>query len=815
MPKKWEVNTPSVLFGVHRGELRNSPLKAQRDLERSQPDLNYGLGVAKVINIDYEDFFVTLRTLTGVDQIHDRVPIPLTFPGAGKRHFFGALPEIGDYCIVGWMAAETTAPEGGNKIPVILGWAIPGPWMGREWVTGSDFEIEEYDFDSPTDQEFVQGVHDRTRHKLRHMQPGNIVASSSQGSDLVLDEGVTLANRRGNEFRLRDQDQSAILRASQSFQALAGARTYTGMVQRDALFLNQMMVSDGYEWDGPLQSIQGRPLDETELPVDVTAPKDFLTPARMLRKKSKTNLDGEGYLGRSVIPLGENIDPYTFLRHGGYITDAGFVVDGRWEADVEYGGKSIFRVASLSSDNAAGIPDAATLTEHRIEVAHTSDGRLPVTEQTDLFDAERLPGTDPDTGEGIGTPPNWPFMEFVMGSVVGNDAFTEEGRRQYGIPLVAEIFDGEQGNPRLGAATLVTEDTPLTPTPLGQQLASLFRMTPPIPGGAPATFWGVNKQGQLKASIGGDPKENSVEAFLRGGLKLGVAGEFILLLNGPLDLGTKGKEGVKLESEEGPVTISGGGPPKNNEATISRMTGTGNGEGELPAVSIESRTNARMRAEKKIEIKGNNLQAEASNTLVNGLQNLELKGGEGLSVSTKSYQKNINGRAQESWTGPKNNLPTNGPLHSRDYTPTFPTQVAEKVTFNSGHREETFVAGDHTTEILVGDLTHMLLAGTWKAQAVGSSMEMGASGIQGDALVGTVKLSATSGAASMAGLTGVTIKSMAGTAKVQSTQQVQLAAPITGPDQGAILCEGSLEPFTNKPFSTWGLGAKKHLIVAG
>ena len=796
--------------------MRVSTSKAKNDLKKMQPDLNFGLGVAKVINIDYEEFFITLRTLTGVDQIHDRVPVPLTVPGAGNRHFFGAMPEIGDFCIVGWMPSESGSPGGGSKIPVVLSWVVPGVWMGREWLTGADFEVDEYDLDSPTDQEFVQGVHDRIRHKLRHMQPGNIVASSSQGSDLVLDEGVTLANRRGNEFRLRDQDQAAVLRAHQSFQALAGARTYTGMVQRDAMFLNQMMVSDGNEWDGPLQSVLGDPLKAPDdLPVDLTAPKDFLTPTRLLRKNRLTNEDGEGYLGRAVLPLASNIDPYVFLRQGGFITDAGFVVSDRWEADAEYGGKPIFRVALQNTKNATLDPNTPTLTEHRIEISHTSDGRLPVTEQTDLLDAERLPVTDPDTGETVGFPPNWPFMEFVMGSVVGNDAFTEEGRNQYGLPLVAEIFDGNQGNPRLVPATLVREDSPLTPTLLKNQLASLFRVTPPTAEGGPPTFWGVNKQGQLKATIGGNPKENSVEAYLRGGLKLGIAGRFQLLMDGHVDLGTKSKSSLNLSADEGAVTIYGGGPLKDNEATISRMTGTDGGEGDAPSVAIEARTNARIRAEKKVTIKGNVVSAEGSNTFIKGLQNLDLRGGESIQVSTKSYQKNINGRAQESWGGPKDNLPTNGPLHSRDYSPTVPTQVAEKITYNSGHREEQFVAGDHTTEILVGDLTHTLLAGTWKAQAVTSTMEMSKSGIKGDALAGSVKLSAAAGAASMSGQTGVTVKSLGGSAKVQSTQQVILAAPISGPDQGAIICEGSLEPFTNLPFSTWGLGAKKHLVTAG
>jgi len=812
MAKRGGLPPFSALRQVNRGQIRQSTLKAEMDLSQMGPDRNYGLGVAKVMVIDYEDFMVTLRTLTGVAETHDRVPIPLTVPGAGKRHFFGAMPEVGDYCIVGWMPQETASPHGGTKVPVILAWAVPGPWMGREWVTGADFEVDEYDLDSPTDQEFVKGVHDRTRFKLRHIQPGNIVASSSQGSDMVLDEGVTLANRRGNEFRLRDQDQAAVLRACQSFQALSGARTYAGMVQRDATFLNPMMVSDGYEWDGPIQSMQGKPLDETQLPVDSTAPKDFLTPARILRKKSKGTSD-EGYLGRSVIPMGENIDPYVFLRHGGFITDAGFVVDNRWESDVTYGGKPIFRVAAQRSDNAAKLPDAPTLTEHRIEVAHTSDGRLPVSEQTDLFDAERLPTTDPETGSSVDLPPNWPFMEFVMGSVVGNDAFTQQGRQQYGLPLVAEIFDGDQGNPRLTAAKLVTENAPLTPTPLKYQLASLFRLSPPT--GGPPTFWGVNKAGQLKAAIGGDPKENSVEAYLRGGLKLGVAGEFNLSFNGHVGLETKGKESLDLRAESGPVVIYGGGPIKSSETTVSRMTGTDGGEGDLPAVDIQSRTNTRIRAEKKILVKGNNVELNGSSVKLQGHQDVEINGVKKVSVTTESFQSNVSGKSQETWSGPKTNMPTNGPLHERTYTPTLPDTVCEKVTYNQGDREEKFVIGNHKTTILAGDLEHRIALGEWKASAMTSSLKMDGEGIEQKAQVGNMTLSATTGSVEMKGFTGVTVTSLAGAVKLRSTQQIVLSAPVTGPDQGPIICAGTLEPFTNLPFSTWGLGAKNHIVTTG
>ena len=71
----------------------------------------YSLGVAKVSLVNYEEFTVTLRVVLGEEQEFQRIPIPITFPGAGNRHFFGAMPQVGDYCVVGWMAQESGGRE--------------------------------------------------------------------------------------------------------------------------------------------------------------------------------------------------------------------------------------------------------------------------------------------------------------------------------------------------------------------------------------------------------------------------------------------------------------------------------------------------------------------------------------------------------------------------------------------------------------------------------------------------------------------------------------------------------------------------------
>ena len=800
-------NASHTIKSIQRGRIRASTVKARKDLERMSPDMNWGLGMARVVNVDYEEFNVTLRTLSGASQMYERVPVPLTFPGAGMRHFFGAMPEIGDHCVVGWTAQESSEKGGGTKTPIVLAWISPGTAFARDWVTAASFDPDEFDLSSARQKSLTEGAHSITRKKLRHIQPGNIVASSSQGADLVLDEGVLLSNRRGNEIRLRDQDQALILRSLQQFHAMAGTRIYGGMVQRDATFLPKTMVSDGTVWDDIFQSDDGQPFVASDNEANAAAPKGFLSPAAALaRARTDTGKS------RATVTVPENIDPYVFLKRGGFIDDTGFVTDDKHDPSAYYGGKPLYRVAATGKTNAVNDPDAPTFTEYRIEVNHTSDGRLPVNEQTDMFDADRLPLSNPNSKPNV-PPPNVPFMEFVLGSVVGNDAFSPEGRRKYGLPLVAKIFEGDVPAPRLEAADIGTAKVSAA-TPVSDHLASLFRMVPPVENTESAgTFWGVNKAGQFKASIGGDPKQFSAEIAMAGSLKIGLGGGMRFISDGHLEWITRNKSSLNMSAPEGAVYIYGGGPTKSNAAAGERTGGTDGGESDLPAVHVHAKTNMRLQAEKLIAMKAGTMTANATVINMTAHEELTLDGVRNTSVSTENYQLSVSGKAQESYGGPKYGLPTNLPLHERTYTPLSPG-VAEKVLYTLGDREENFYLGNHSTTMLIGNMNYTTLLGTWTATAMGSSMTMGVAGIAAVAPLGILSLKAGSGTATMSGLSGVTIESMLGTATVRGGTSVYLAAPVAGTDFGPIITAGTLEPLTGLPFATWGLGAKNHIVGA-
>ena len=792
---------------IQRAKLRSSGTFARAGLDRMSPDMNWGLGVAKVTNIDYEDFTATVRTITGAAGQYERVPVPLTFPGVGMRHFFGSLPEIGDLCVIGWMAQESSERGGGTKTPVILSWIVPGTALARQWAIVADFDPDEFDMSSARARSLADGAYSMVRRKMRHAQPGNVIASSSQGSDLVLDEGVLLSNRRGNEIRLRDQDQALILRSLQQFHAMAGARVYAGMVQRDATFLPKTMVSDGTIWDDINQSIDGVPFVESDNEDNPSAPTGFLSPSAMLARSRL----GSGGISRPSLQVG-SLDPYDFLTRGGFIDETGFVVDDKHDASGYYGGKPIYRVAASGKSNAALTPDRPTFTEYRIELNHTSTGHLPVTEQTDMFDADRLPSSNPNA-DPVVQPSNIPFMEWVMGSVVGNDAFSQEGRKRYGIPLVAKIFEGDTPVPRLDGADIGTDDRPGS-TPVGEHLASLFRVIPPVSNTqSQGTFWGVNKSGQLKASIGGNPNEYSAELALSGSLKLWLGGGMRFISDGHIEWITHNKSSLNLLSPEGAVKIYGGGPVKTNEASGERTNGTDGGEADLPAVDIGAKTNIRIKAEKLVAIKSGSTSVNSTVVNITAHEELTLDGVRKTSISTENFQKSVSGKAQESYGGPKYGMPTNMPLHERTYSPTS-YGVCERVTYTLGDREEVFNLGNHKTTMKVGDMVYETNLGTWTARAMTSSIEMGSTGISATALAGSASLSATKGSTVVSGFTGVTMSSDAGLATVRGATGVYLGGPLAGTDFGPILCAGTIEPLTGLPFATWGLGAKNHIVGA-
>ena len=810
-----------------KAELQHT-IGAQETAKRGNPDLNpWSLGICQVVQVNYEEMLITLRTTTGTSDEFTRVPVPLTMPGQGARHFLGAMPEVGDLCVCGWMtqATLTNSDKPPARIPVILNWLSRGPFLGHDWLVEQPFEADETDFGTSRRRLFLEGAYQRTRHKRKHLQPGNILASSGQGSDLLLDESVTLSNRRGNEIRLRDQDQAFVTRSLQAFHAMAGARVYAGMVQRDATLLAKTIIGDGLVWDGPtlldpdgkpffgasLGTVADNPVYNSGLPQDPEFPNGYLTPARILARRIELD---SGEQQPPIFQLDARLDPYVFLNNGLLIDQNGYVTSDSGvspDAGTTYGGKRMFRTALLSNqlpnlrDSTAS--SAPTFTEYRIEVAHTSDGQLPVTEQTDGFDSDRLPeqtlqpGTDQSQ---TNTNPNAPYITVAYGTVVGNDPFTPQGRKVYGVPLTPSMGPAARPTPALISALN-------PPVALGEQAATLFRLTPLGPNGGPDTFWSVKKNGQLRAHVGGPATEASIHFVTTGDVRGNIGGSLDLLVNQTINLQSNGgtrqtNAALNLAFPTGTVSVYAGGNAEGPEANLADSTNADGGASALPTLSLAGK-NVQLAGDQIVRVQGGDLAVLNSGNAVQvqGSQTVDVTAGKRLSMTAEQHETNVIGKMTLTIAGPVALSLASGPVRETVIQSPMGGVVDKYSVPVTGDREESFTLGNHTTSIQVGNLTYQTTQGTFTAQAGTNTLQLDTvNGLQVGVTVGNISAEATTGSATLSGRLGVGLYADAGEVLLNGTRVVLASV---GGKIGGVMSGADIEPFTGLPFAILGCGS--------
>tara|TARA_R110000824_G_scaffold41176_12_gene122816 strand:+ start:660 stop:3059 length:2400 start_codon:yes stop_codon:yes gene_type:complete len=756
----------------------------------------FPLRVAKVTAVDAKRHVMSLYALTGNGDSYDNVSI--THASAGARHFLGAIPEVNDLCVVGYSPSES----GSARTPYVVAWLVPGAQAGYDWLMTAPTGEADVAL-TPAMREALIGSFGRRRHKLRQMESGNILASSAQGSDVLLSESVLLANRRGNELGLRDQDQALWSRSLQRFHAEGGVRHYSGMVQRDATFLPTQAFYGSVEWAGDKQiGSDGKAL-------------------------ASADLDDEENVGgvhvSDVFDAGLSMgytDPRDILRRGLFIDENGMPYDGRVEPSATYGGKPLYRV---SVDSTNGVLDAGSdvFTEWRIEVAHTNDGTLPVTEQTDGVDIDRLlasaPGTNMD-GSGDANPlnrsPNAAMVSMVLGTAIGNDPIGD--RDSYGIPLVASLFDKNGGfAPGIRAAGPTT--------PITDHAAFLLRVKNPTDPKAPEAFLAITKGGAFRTYFPGSGSKGHEEYYQTG--KQSNFGSdkdgqsYVIQADGTISFINTGRGrpsdnvGVQVRSEGGAVTIYGGAATTEGAATPSsdpNLTPAGFGA----AVIIESGKSILMAAADTTKISGQLIQLnDADSIQLDANTSVAVNSGDTVSINTKSFAVVTNGKAEYTFGGPKNSLPTNGPLRTTSFTGTPLTGAlggvvdAYEVAF--GGRDELFRLGRHLTTLNVGSFNVVSMstapvtigAGSGVHMrtglpGIGSQLDLDVTGALLKASVGNVTMQATVGQAVIKGALGVSI---------QSPLQVSLSAPYISvntptPFVGGVLTDGCINPLTGRTF---------------
>lgn len=740
-------------------------------LAQSNPSLGWSalsLGVAKILDVYHEEMRCNIEVVVGEKNRPKWTGVEITAACSGSRHFLGGIPQKGDFCIVGWYANSNQGAD--RKQPVILTWMTRTPYFGHDWLPVQDYTAEEDVLETPKQRQSISQVGQRLRFKMRHLEQGNILASSSQGSDLVLDESVLLTNRRANEIRLRDQDQAIVMRSLQQFHTMSGARVYAGMVQRDAQHIPKEMISDGKTWDGEMQiDLEGLPLSEAEFP-DSEYPLNKLTPHKLFLRDS----EGKTEFSKDEGFINPWLDPYVFFLEAGLINEDHFVSSRSGEA--LYGGKSILRLDSKGDDVSLS---GGALSEYRIEVSHTTDGTLPVTEQTDGFDSNRLSGEAP-------------LVEFVMGSVVGNDPFGTE-RQTYGVPLGVS-FSG-------GVGKLQSSIT----GSIGDQAATLLKINP-LDTRLEDSFISFTKNGSLKAQIS-ERSQNAFQARVEGGASVSTGGSFRLNSSTVFIEGSrKGANafGVEITSRKNAVHIFGGGNVVPNNGATGQFV-----EEEPISVNLAGVKGIALQSGSVIKMTAPVLDFTNVRSIRYGAQEtLNMSSGKSVTTDTTNIKEIATGSKQTVVSGPGDVNPLNPQGIDEQITCSPATgsvggAVKNETVYFGDVNKTTVLAGDRNTTVTLGNINHTSYLGSVVSKSALNEIALNPDSISVKAKLGNIDIAAVAGKVSISSSLGVDVTS-SGPVNIVGAS-ILLTGKAGSPVGGNVLCGSDLHPLIGKPYAVLGM----------
>lgn len=461
------------------------------------------LWAGTILHVDTETMVCSIRLDSGQGVRHD-IPIPAP-GGSGPRSWSGSIPEIGTRVVLGWKKFDNR----GTFTPYIIEFLTPGVFPSREFEPFSSLDpedakklLEEFP-DVANEPGFNAGV---TRLRSRKGYPGDYIASSSSGSDFILDRDVFFTNRAGNELRLRDSDQTAILQTRNEFVSNAAGYYRRGLIRRNAFnFLPDLYPRDPLTGEFATLISPGDPnqIDEaTGEPVGKHPAYDTLLGFGLIKEDGSKN-----FVDDPSSPY------YPYVVHA----------DGR---------RSSYVVPMDHTQSFNDTPFAYT--EDRLEMRLLSDGVMPVTEEGDGFQID---------------PPYPVFIEDVKGTVVGNDFHSDAGRPLYKRPITMRLFNSVEDGKLADGPLFEPIDTVTRMHTMDEiGLARLFRIQ--SPNNSNQFCYGITKEGRVflhvPKSRSGEPQEKGKSIDLNvAGLIKAVVGSDENSQNMSLDLRLLG--GVNLE----------------------------------------------------------------------------------------------------------------------------------------------------------------------------------------------------------------------------------------------------------------------------
>jgi len=621
------------------------------------------LWAARIVHVDIETMVCSIRLGTGYGEYHD-VPIPAP-GGGGPRSWSGSVPETGTQVIIGWKKLGTRSFK-----PYIIEFLTSGVFMSRDFEpfasmdpTDAAAALEEI-----PDMDNDPGINFGTvRLKLRKAYSGDFLASSASGSDIILDRDSFMTNRAGNEFRLRDSDQTTILQTINEYTNNAAGYYKRGLIKRNAYsFLPDLYP---YNDDGSIP---------TTIPTTSPAYSTLLNFGLIDEQGNKTFPDNPT----------EPFYPYIVTPDGQHVA---YVVHGEHESD---------------------FVDAATAyIEDRSELRHISDGIMTVTEEGDGFQVD---------------PPFPTFIEDVKGTVVGNDFHSEAGRPLYKRVLRMRIFsDPDQRTPSFGPTFEAVDTIQDLGIMDDVALARLFKIQ--SPNGSNQYAFGVSKEGRVflhipKSLVGTpDDKGKSVDLNIQGLVKA-VLGADENSGNKSLDLRMTG--GVNIDV--GRFTDG-----KSMNLTLRgkvRVVHMGNDANGLTREEVYGGSTSRSVSASEMAVVGGSSienigaqKAVAANSIIlnaggGGLKQL-VAGDNGLTVLGKTTQQYAQLKTTTLALGNKTTIL----LGVDDKTILAGSKTT---TMIAGSLTETVVTGSVSRTVATGNMSSSVAAGAWSATVGSGSLAL-------------------------------------------------------------------------------------------
>jgi len=710
-------------------------LGGARQMSLETSDAHKYLWVGRIIHVDVETMVCSVALGTGSGEHHD---VPLPAPGgAGPRCWSGTIPEPGTQVLLGWKQYARDICK-----PYIVEFLTVGVFPAREFEPFSTIDPKEAEEALIISPELADDPHVNlgvTRIKLRKAYSGDFLASSSSGSDILLDRDAFFTNRAGNEFKLRDSDQTAILQTVNVFESNSAGYYRRGLIKRNAFNFLPDLAASGFDINGT------KTIDEfldgkfnvakdkdgnvvynyvNQIPTDGPA-FDKLAEFGLVDSNGKPVFPNDP---SKPVPGASTYYPYTVAPDGQRIS---YATHGEPEISFD------------STDQC--------YVEDRKEIRNTHDGIMAVTEDGDGVQIDKIPPI---------------LIEDVLGTVVGNDPYTQSGRSLYKQILKMRVFDSPDDKlvstgPKFDPVNTVTSQTEADT----RALCRLFKVTSPTSGNQYA--FGITKEGRvflhIPKSLTGTSNEKgkSVDANIAGAVKTIIGRDDNSGLS--LDLRTQG--GVKLDIG----AFNNRDPDQPESIAVDLIL---HGKIRTTYAGIQGRENV---------INGSDFRSVGSSALdfIQGNYVRQVGGEEAVEATSITHNAGFGGlKFKSAGDVNRTTLGKTSELYAQDKDSTF--ALNNKRTIIAGIDSTTVLLGSMSRTVVAGDISDTATVGNINATVTTGNMTASVATGNYSVNVGTGNLSLTAGGGNATVTGGITTTISAGATAAIASPVTKIGMTVVG-----------------------------------